>query len=270
MMPATRAACSGSPWRTPPARTSRRASRDIATDPRATASRAVVALPPTSTMRTRPCASACERRARPAFPAPPSRLLTDVSLRQEEREALERHRQIDALQLHIVGHLQRAGRKVQDRFDARRDHQVDDVLGGGGGHGDDADADGVAPRDLLQIVDVVDRHAAARPLAHLRAQVVEERDDLEAFLAKARVIGQREPEVAGAHDRDAQLAIEAEDLPQVALEIAHVIAHAADAELAEVGEVFSDLRGVEMELLGERLRGNRLDAGVLEGVEAPQ
>src|SRR5207247_931104 len=142
--------------------------------------------------------------------------------------------------------------------------------GGGGWNGDDADADGVAPRDLLQIVDVVDRHAAARPLSDFRAQVVEERHDLEALLPKAGVIREREPQVAGAHDGDAQLAIEAEDLPQVPLEIADVIADAADAELAEVREVLADLGGVQVELLGERLGRDRLDAGVLERVEAAQ
>ena len=116
----------------------------------------------------------------------------------------------------------------------------------------------------------MDRHAAARLLADLLAQRVEERRDLEAFLAEARVVGEREAEIAGAHDRDAQLAIEAENLPQMALQIADVVADAADAELAEVGEVLANLRGVEMELLGERLRRDRADAGFLEHVEAAQ
>ena len=87
---------------------------------------------------------------------------------------------------------------------------------------------------------------------------------------KPGIVGEREAEVAGAHDRDAQLAIEAEDLAQVALQIADVVADAADAELAEVGEVLADLRGVEVELLGERLRRDRADAGVLEHVEAAE
>src|SRR5262249_40949276 len=92
----------------------------------------------------------------------------------------------------------------------------------------------------------------------------------ETFLPEARIVGEREPEVAGAHDRDAQLAVETEDLPQVALQIADVIADAADAELAEVREVFPDLRGVEVKLFGERLRRDRADAGVFESVEAAQ
>ena len=41
---------------------------------------------------------------------------------------------------------------------------------------------------------------------------VEQRDDLEAVVAEARVVGEREAEVAGAHDGHLELAIEAEDL----------------------------------------------------------
>src|SRR5919201_1135166 len=100
MMPATRAAWSGSPLRTAPARMSRRASRDMAIDPRATASRLVTGLSPTSTIFTRPWLSTCER---------PRRLFAIVlALRQEERQAFERHGEIDALELDVRGNLQRA------------------------------------------------------------------------------------------------------------------------------------------------------------------
>ena len=107
-------------------------------------------------------------------------------------------------------------------------------------------------------------------MADLLVGGVEQRRDLEAFLPEARIVGERQAEVAGAHDGDAQPAIEAEDLPQVAAQLLDVVADAADAELAEVREVLPDLRGVEMELLGERLRGDRLHAGGVELVEAPQ
>ena len=54
------------------------------------------------------------------------------------------------------------------------------------------------------------------------------------------------------------------------MRILDVVADAADAELAEVGEVLADLRGVEVELLGQRLRRDGLHAGALELVEAAQ
>src|SRR4029079_17702779 len=99
---------------------------------------------------------------------------------------------------------------------------------------------------------------------------VEERDDLEAFLAETRVVGQREPEIAGAHDRDAQLAIEPEDLPQVPSQVLHVVADAAHAKLAEVRQILANLRGIQPELLGEPLRRDGQYAGGIELGEAAQ
>ena len=51
--------------------------------------------------------------------------------------------------------------------------------------------------------------------------------------------------------------IEAEDLPQVPAQFLDVVADAADAELAEIRQVLPDLRGVQVELLGQRLRRHR-------------
>ena len=125
----------------------------------------------------------------------------------------------------------------------------------------------VAARDLLQIADVVNRHAAPRLLADLLVPVVEERRDLEAFLPEPRIVGERKAQIAGAHDRDAQLLIQSENLTKMPLQVADVVADAADAELAEVRQVLADLRGVQMELLGQRLGRNRADAGAIELVQ---
>src|SRR5947209_8168210 len=115
-----------------------------------------------------------------------------------------------------------------------------------------------------------ERHAEPRLLPHLLAQVVEQRGDLEPFHPKSRIVGQREPEVAGAHDRHAQLLIETENLAEMALQIAHVVADAAHAELAEVREVLANLRRIEVILLRQRLRADRADPRVLERIEAAQ
>ena len=56
----------------------------------------------------------------------------------------------------------------------------------------------------------------------------------------------------------------------MALEIAHVVADTADAELPEIRQVFPDLGGVEMKLLGQRLRRDRADARAFEHVQAPE
>src|SRR5262249_52784412 len=160
----------------------------------------------------------------------------------------ERDGEIHALQLHARWHLQRAGREVQDGLDASADDEVDHLGRGRRRHGKYGDADAFALDDLLQLADVMNRHPAARVFADLRAQRVEQRRNLEPFLLKAGIVGQRESEVAGADDRHAQLPVEAENLAQMPFEIADVIADATHAELAEIREVFPDLRGVEMKL----------------------
>src|SRR4051812_34503359 len=213
MMPARRAACSGSPFATAPRRICARASRVIVIDPRAMASRAVTGFSPTSTIRTRPRASTCD-----------SLLRVIALLRKIKGQALERDRQVHALQLDVFGHAECSRREIQDRLDPGGHDQIDDPLGGRGGDGDDRDADAVAARQPFQIVDVADRHAASRLLADLLAEIVEQGGNLEALLAKARVIGEGQSEVAGADDGDLQLAIETEDLPQMALQIADVVA----------------------------------------------
>jgi uncharacterized oligopeptide transporter (OPT) family protein len=56
----------------------------------------------------------------------------------------------------------------------------------------------------------------------------------------------------------------------VAAQFLDVVADAAHAELAEVGEVLPNLRGVEVEALGERLRRDGLHAQLVERVQAAQ
>src|SRR6185503_6416376 len=150
MMPASRAACSGSPFLMAPRRINRRASADIEMLPRATASRLVTALAPTSTIFTRPRASTCDRL-----------VFFAIALRQEERQALERHGEIDALQLHARRDFQCPRREVEDCFDAGGHHQVEHLLRRRGRYRDDGDANAFTARRFLEVVDVADRHPAA-------------------------------------------------------------------------------------------------------------
>src|SRR5262245_2393414 len=108
-------------------------------------------------------------------------------------------------------------------------------------HGNDRDIEPVATDHFLQLFDIEDRHAAARLMADLFVGRVEERGDLESFLTESRVIGERETEVAGAHDRHTQVSIEPEDLTQMAAQLFDVVADTADAEFAEVREILANL-----------------------------
>ena len=108
----------------------------------------------------------------PAFPALPARLpppysLITLSLREEERQAFERDRQVDAFQLHVRRHLQRPRRKIQHRLDAGGDDEAEHVLRRRRPARRSRRCGCLRASPLLQVVDVVDRHAAARLLADL-------------------------------------------------------------------------------------------------------
>ena len=134
MMPARRAACSGSPFLTAPAAHERAApARDMrdrpARDRLARGHRLVADVDHLD------AAARVDVRERGRLRRPTAGFHAFVVIAargQEERQALERDRQIHALQLHVGRHLQRARRKIQDRLDARGDDEVDDVLGRGG------------------------------------------------------------------------------------------------------------------------------------------
>src|SRR6476469_6906746 len=118
MMPASRAVSSGSPFFRVPARTCLIASADSMMCPRATASRAVTGLWPTSTMRMRPDAgSMCVS------------LGISLPLHEEERQPLERDRQVHPLQLDAARDLERPRREIQNGAHTRGHDRVDGGLG---------------------------------------------------------------------------------------------------------------------------------------------
>ena len=101
-------------------------------------------------------------------------------------------------------------------------------------------------------------------LADLLRVGVEDRHDAEAVVGEdVRAGGDGPAEVAGAEQRDVVLAGGAQDLADLRDERVDVVADAALAELAEAREVAADLRGVDVRVLRELLRGDRLLAHLL-------
>src|SRR4030095_4061983 len=115
------------------------------------------------------------------------------------------------------------------------------------------DVEPLASRDTLQLLDVEDGHAASRFVSDLLVGRVEQRGDLETLLPESGVIGQRQTKISGADNRDAQSSVETKDLTEMTSQLFDVVTDAADAEFTKVREVLSNLRGVEMELLGQTL-----------------
>ena len=130
----------------------------------------VTGLSPTSTILTRP--ARVDVRQLPVHPLS-SATLALFSLRQEERQALERHGQIDASSAsRPAGSSRRARRESSGlALMPAATTRLRTFCAARRGHGDDRDVGcRRASRDLLQIVDVVNRHAAPRLLADLLAQ----------------------------------------------------------------------------------------------------
>ena len=139
------------------------------------------------------------------------------------------------------------------------DQAVGDRLGGLGGHGEDADDDLLLGDDRLELGEVADPHAADL-LADDGGLDVEHGDDLEAVVGEDVGAGDRLAELAGAEEGDVVLARGAQDLADLGDQRLDVVADAALAELAEAGEVAADLGRVDVRVLGEFLRGDRVAA----------
>ena len=166
MMPASRAVWSGSPFFTVPARISRSAARRHRD--RARAPRLRARSPPCR--RRRPCGRARARRrataGRPASRLPGS-LAALPCARKNDRLSSDTVRST-LFSLTSGRHLQRAGREVQHRLDAgRRPPGRRRAAPTRPARRSRRCRSARARTTLLQLLDVVDRHAAARSLADL-------------------------------------------------------------------------------------------------------
>ena len=99
----------------------------------------------------------------------------------------------------------------------------------------------------------------AHPAADLLGVVVHPGHHAEGAVVEAQVLGEGAPQVSHADDHHGVLAVEAEQGVQVVGQGVDVVADAADAELAELGEVLADLGGGEVVALRHLLRGDPLD-----------
>src|SRR6478752_7089830 len=92
---------------------------------------------------------------------------------------------------------------------------------------------------------------------------VEDRGDRDPVLAEDRGAGDRLAEPAGADEGDVVLALGAEDPADLTEETVDRVADAALAELAEVREVATDLRRIDVRVVRDLLRPDPLLAHLL-------
>src|SRR3954447_23227625 len=166
---------------------------------------------------------------------------------------------------HVGRHLHERLGVVEDDLDACLDEVVGHALRRVGRHREHADDDVLLVDDLLQVgVGAhVELAALADGLPHLAVVGVEDRDDPEAVVGEDVRAGDRLAEVPRAEESDVVLAACAQDLADLRDERVDVVAHAALAELAEAGQVAPDLRRVDVRVVGQLLRGDRVLAHLL-------
>ena len=186
-----------------------------------------------------------------------------------EGEDLQLDGEVDLADVDAVGDGQHARREVEDAADAGGDEPVADVLGGGGRGGDDADGDAERRDHLLEAVQRLHDEPADLG-ADDRRVGVDQGADREAAGGEAAVVGERVPEVADPDDDDRPVLGEAELAGDLVDEVVDVVADAAGAVRAEVGEVLAQLGRVDAGGRGEFLGGDGRDALVAEGTEGAE
>jgi len=104
----------------------------------------------------------------------------------------------------------------------------------------------------------IDTHAAHDGVELGRIDV-DDPGDREAALVEPAVAGERLAEVAGAHDHDRPLVLEAELAADLVDEVVDLVADAAGSVATEVRQVLADLGGVDAGELGEPVGRDAVD-----------
>src|SRR4051812_33513669 len=166
---------------------------------------------------------------------------------------------------HVRRHLHQRLGVVEDDLDAGVDEVAGHALRRVGRHREHADDDVLLVDDLAEVG--VGPHpqlaSLADGLADLAVVGVEDRDDPEAVVGEDVRARDRLAEVARTEQRDVVLAARPQDLADLGDERVDVVADAALAELAEARQVAPDLRRVDVRVVRQLLRRDRVLAHLL-------
>jgi hypothetical protein len=173
--------------------------------------------------------------------------------------------EVDLAHDDVVGDRDEAGCEVQDRSHAGGDQTIGDLLGGCGRGGDDADGHERFATGA-EFVEMGHRDPGELAADLGRVDVVE-RDDREPALAEPAMAGEGPAQVAEPDDGDAGGRRETEASGDLEPEIPDVVADPAGAVGTEIRQVLADLRCVEAGQIGELVRRDGRDVGVVEIAE---
>ncbi len=120
-----------------------------------------------------------------------------------------------------------------------------------------------------RVVQVVDDLAAGDPAPHLGRVDVEDRHEF-VTLADEILVGQQgRAQVADPHQGHLPDLVQPQDALDFKEQFLDEIAHAPDAELAEVCQIFANLRRVDAAFFRQLVRGNNLHPLLGQGLQVP-
>ena len=161
--------------------------------------------------------------------------------------------------MHMVRGLDARRGEIEDGGDARVHQVLGRTLGAFGRRGDDADLDVLLGHHGLEVLGAV-HFQAVDDLTDLEGVAVEDAHDVEAAGAEFTVVQDGFAQVADAHERHAPFTVDPQGGGDGRNEGGYVIAHAADAEFAEVSQVLADLGAVDPAGFGQGGGGDDFNA----------
>src|SRR5438132_6040176 len=186
-----------------------------------------------------------------------------LRLRQIEVQSVEKlDGGIRGVDCNVLRHVEESLGVVEDDPDAGFDEIVRDALRVVRRDGDDSHDDVLFPDCVGEPRVVADRHVADGP-ADLVGVGVEDCRDVDSVLGEDRRARDCLPETPRPDQGDVVLPLCAEDLSNLSEQRVDVVADAALAELPERGEVAPDLRGVDVGVVRDLLRGDAVLAHLL-------
>ena len=177
--------------------------------------------------------------------------------------------EVDIVDHHLFRHRENDGRKIQNARNPGINQIVGDGLGSGGGHGENRHLDRMFADERGHFI-----HAENGLLDFLVTLAagfgIKGGENFKTFFFKPAIGDERKTQVADADEDDRLQTGGAEFVGNFSGQFVDIVAEAARAECAEVGEIFAELSGLDAGGLGERLAGNRADAVLAQAGEAAQ
>ena len=174
--------------------------------------------------------------------------------------------EVHVFHVDIGGNREHGRGVVDDALDAGLDEEVGGALGPVDRGGDESDLDAEFGHGVLEAPGT-DHFQARDFLADLERIAVEGADDVEAAELEVLMAQQRLAEIAHADQGAFPDPVDPQGMLDGDDEILDVIADAAHAEFAEIGEVLADLGGVDAAGARQEFRGDHLGTLALEGLQ---